>query len=217
MISMIEVPVLSIDPVHPDRGVIRRAAESLADGELVVAPTETRYGLLARADSDQATERVLEAKGRGGLRPVALFVRDEDGIRALGDMTPSAERLMRAYLPGPLTLVLRSRVTWSAPRVVDGFIGLRWSSSPVIAELMSLVSFPVTATSANLSGSEELETIAQIRGALGDAISLYLDAGRLSGPVSTVVKCIGDDASILRAGAISALSIQSVLREGGRP
>jgi L-threonylcarbamoyladenylate synthase len=214
---MTEIPVLSIDPAHPDRGVIRRAEEALANGELVVAPTETRYGLLARADSDKATERVLEAKGRGVLRPVALFVRDEGGINALGDMTPSAERLMRAFLPGPLTLVLRSRVTWGPPRVVDGLIGLRWSSSPVITELMHQVSFPVTATSANLSGSEELETIAQIRDALGDAISLYLDGGRLSGPVSTVVRCVGDDASILREGAISSLSIQSLLREGGRP
>lgn len=215
MISMTEARVLSVNAMRPDPGLIRRAMDALTKGELVVAPTETRYGLLARADSDQAMERVFEAKGRGLLRPTALFVQDENGLRELGDMTPAAELLMREWLPGPLTLVLRSRVTWGPPRVVDGLIGLRWSSSPVIAELMRQVSFPITATSANRSGSGELETITQIRETLGDTVSLYLDGGRLDAPVSTVVRCVDDSAIILREGAVSAESIRSLLGEGG--
>lgn len=215
MISMTEIPVFRIDPVHPEPEVIRRAIEALTAGDLVVAPTETRYGLLARADSDRAIERVYEAKGRGLLRPTALFVQNESGLRELGDMTAQAERLMKAFLPGPLTLVLRSRVDWAPPRVMDGLIGIRWSSSAVIRELVRQIAFPVTATSANLSGSEELEATAQIREALGDAVSVYLDGGRLSGPVSTVVKCVGHDVTILREGAISAELIRSQIRHGG--
>ena len=216
MISMTDVPVLSINARHPDPGLIRRAADALTHGELIVAPTETRYGLLARADSDPALIRVFEAKGRGLLRPTALFVQDENGLREFGEMTSAAELLMQKCLPGPLTLVLRSRVSWSPPRVVDGLIGLRWSSSPVIAELMGQVSFPVTATSANLSGSEELETIAQIREVLGDTVSLYLDSGRLNGPVSTVVRCVGAGTTVLREGAVGSELIRSLLRESGQ-
>lgn len=214
MISMTDAPVFGIDPRHPDQGLIRLAVEALTNGDLIVAPTETRYGLLARADNDRAIERVFEAKGRGLLRPTAMFVQSEDGLRALGEMTPSAERLTRAFLPGPLTLVLRSRVAWGEPRVSAGLIGLRWSSSPVIAEILRHVTFPVTATSANRTGSTELETVTEIRDALGMTVELYLDGGRLNGPVSTVVQCVGEDTAILREGAISAELVESLLREG---
>ena len=215
MISMIDNAVLAIDPVHPDLNAIARAADVLHSGLLVVAPTETRYGLLARADSDTTIQRVFEAKGRKPLQPTALFVRSEIELDEYGEMTPSAKVLAQQFLPGPLTLVLGSRKLWEPPRVVDGLIGLRWSSSPVIAELIRLVEFPVTATSANLSGSPELETIDQIREALGSHVSLYLDTGRLNRPVSTVVKCVGDDVTILRAGAIDSAAIYAHLKRQG--
>lgn len=214
---MTDNAVLAIDPVHPDLTAIARAADVLHSGLLVVAPTETRYGLLARADSDVSIQKVFVAKGRKPLQPTALFVRGESDLDEYGEMTPSATVLAQQFLPGPMTLVLRSRNSWGPPRVVDGLIGLRWSSSPVIAELIRLVEFPVTATSANLSGSPERETIDQIREALGSHASLYLEAGRLNRPVSTVVKCVGDDVTILRAGAIDSAVIYALLvRQGLR-
>lgn len=215
MISMIDNAVLAIDPVHPDLTAIARAADVLRAGLLVVAPTETRYGLLARADSDATIHNVFEAKGRQPLQPTALFVRGESELDEYGEMTPSAKVLSQQFLPGPLTLVLRSRKLWEPPRVVDGLIGLRWSSSPVIAELIRLVDFPVTATSANLSASPELETIDQIREALGSHPSLYLEAGRLNRPVSTVVKCVGDEVTILRERAIDSGAIYTHLKNRG--
>jgi L-threonylcarbamoyladenylate synthase len=94
-------------------------------------------------------------------------------------------------------------------------IGLRWSSSPVIAEVVRQVSFPVTATSANLSGSPELETIGQIQKAFGSQVSLYLDGGRLIRPVSTVVKCVAGEVTILREGAIDSSAVYSLLSQEG--
>ena len=80
---------------------------------------------------------------------------------------------------------------------------------------MRQVSFPVTATSANFSGTPELETIAQIQEALGTHVSMYFDGGRLVRPVSTVVKCLGNDMRILREGAIASDEIYSILSQQG--
>lgn len=215
MIHVIDMSVCSIDLRHPAPEIIQRASDALSKGELIVAPTETRYGLLARGDSDEAIGRVFDAKGRAPLQPTALFVRDENHLRELGEVTKSAEILMRRWLPGPLTLVLRSRVPWGPPRVADGFIGIRWSNSPVISELLRLVAFPITATSANRSGSGDLDTVEQIRAVLGDSVALYLDGGTLNGPASTVVKCDGDRVTVLRIGGISAESIHLELKAKG--
>jgi L-threonylcarbamoyladenylate synthase len=100
--------------------------------------------------------------------------------------------------------VVHARGTWEPQVVVNERIGLRWSTSPVIAKLLETTSFPVTATSANLSGGSDLDSVGQIAAALGESIDLYLDAGELKGLTSTVVDCSGGSINILREGAIPA-------------
>lgn len=192
---------------------VLRAARVIADGGLVVAPTETRYGLLVRGDNDAAVERLFELKGRQIKIPTALFVNSRSEIGRLGLVTPIAQDLSDEFLPGPLTLVLASHVNWPAPRVVDGKIGIRLSSSTLIQHLVDAVEAPLTATSANLSGHPNRETIHDIHSDFGDRVDLYIDGGPLTGPVSTVVECIEDSYRILRAGAIP---IEEIERIAGR-
>jgi len=203
--------VLSTDPIHPDRAVLDKAAESLGRGEVVVAPTETRYGLLVRADDQKYLEILYALKGREGTKATALLVRDLDDAGALGEMTPEALALAEHFLPGPLTLVLRARRSWQPPRVVDGKIGVRWSSSPVIRGLMAKTSAPLTATSANISGRADPESVEEIVSMFGDRISVYIDAGPLTGRTSTVVDCSTRKARILREGAVPRAEIERVL------
>ena len=192
-------------------GAVERAAGVLVSHGLVVAPTETRYGLLVRADDDTAVARLFEVKGRIASNPTAFFVGGLDEMSRYGRLTPAARKLAEHFLPGPLTLVLEAIVPWGPPRVVNGRIGFRWSSSPFIQHLVTQVGAPLTATSANRSGQPDLERIEEIQAILGEAVDLYIDGGRLAGPASTVIECVGDNVRILREGAISAQQIEASL------
>ncbi len=177
----------------------------------MVAPTETRYGLLARADRQAPLERVYRVKKRSLNQATAILVRSREELAILGVLTPAARRLSTAFLPGPLTLVLTARQDWPPPRVVDGKIGLRLSSSPVIEGLLSRLDFPLTATSANISGQADPDGVEEIVSQFGDLVDLYLDAGPLTGLTSTVVDCSVDPAEILREGAVARKDIESLL------
>lgn len=193
-----------------DRSTVLEAARTIADSGVVVAPTETRYGILVRADNDHAVQSLFEIKGRSQSNPTALFVGRVSDIARLGVVTPTAQELADTLLPGPLTLVLMARTNWGAPRVVNGKIGFRVSSSEFVSELIDAIESPITATSANLSGQPEREAISEIMADFGDRIDLYVDGGRLTGPVSTVVECIEEKWKILREGAIPADRIAEI-------
>ncbi|HWR82646.1 MAG TPA: L-threonylcarbamoyladenylate synthase, partial [Candidatus Deferrimicrobium sp.] len=149
---MTEPRVVPLDFLSPDPRTISRAAKLLTDGELVVAPTETRYGLLGRADLPDVLERIYRIKGRAAKQPMAIFVRSVPMILHYASVPSSAERLARRFLPGPLTLVLKRLPGCDCPVVYKGKIGVRVSSAPFIRQLLECVTFPLTATSANLSG-----------------------------------------------------------------
>jgi tRNA threonylcarbamoyl adenosine modification protein (Sua5/YciO/YrdC/YwlC family) len=135
--------------------------------------------------------------------PTSLFVRGREEIERFGEVTLLAARVIDRFLPGPLTLVIRARGTWEPHVVTDERIGLRWSPSEIIRGLLQETIFPLTATSANLSGQPDAETIVELADGLGESVQLYLDAGPLKGITSTVVDCSGERPIVLREGAIS--------------
>jgi L-threonylcarbamoyladenylate synthase len=157
--------------------------------------------------------RLQQVKGRAADQPVSVFLESAAEISRYGKLTEIARRLAQAFLPGPLTLVLEAVVDWHAPLVVNGKIGLRVSPSPVILQLVRLVGAPLTATSANLSGRPGSDTIDAIYEQLGEAVALYLDGGRLTGTVSTVVACDSRGLAVLREGAITTVELQRALNE----
>lgn len=193
--------------------MLNQAVTALKAGLLVVAPTETQYGLLAAATNAAAVARLQQVKGRASTQAVSVFLGAVEEIPRFGKLTSAAERLARTYLPGPLTLVLEALVDWPAPLVVDGKIGLRISPLPLILQLVRLVGSPLTATSANLSGQPGSDIIEAISGQLGDSVAWYLDAGRLTGRVSTVVRCDRQGVEILREAALTAAEVKHVLNE----
>lgn len=202
----------SIEFASPDAATVDSAATILADGGLVVAPTETRYGLLARADKPAVLTRLYAVKGRPAMVPTAVFVRDLKDMAIYGEVNQAARRLAEKFLPGPLTLVVKASIKYSEPLVIDGKIGLRWSSAPFIAQLLEQIDFPITATSANPSGEEEFDTVDEIARVFGGKIDLYVDVGVLDNPVSTVVDVSGDSPVVLRSAAVSDSEIQDVLK-----
>lgn len=209
--------VIACDPIAPDAETIRRAANTLTEGGAVVLPTETQYGLSVRADRPDAPEKIIRIKKRNKARPVALFVKDIGMAELFCEVTDTARKLAARFLPGPLTLIMpvRSGQTAAAAAFAspDGF-GVRISSSPVVKAVMNLVTFPVTATSANLGGNRTPATVAEIKKELGDEVDLYLDGGPCRGLIpSTVVKA-GDRTEIVRHGVIADAEIRSATNEG---
>jgi L-threonylcarbamoyladenylate synthase len=152
-------------------------------------------------------------KDRPVSTPTAIFIGSIEEITRYAEINAVAEQVAAAFLPGPLTLILRARTQGNAPVVVDGKIGLRISSSPVIANLVDACDFPLSATSANRSGAEENATIIDIAATFPEGIDLFLDAGNLELPPSTVVDCSDGGVRVVREGAVSREQIAAVVRK----
>src|SRR5437867_2890447 len=122
-----------------DPQAIARAAQALADGELVAFPTETVYGLGARADDDAAVARIFEAKGRPADHPLIVHVSDAAAAqRFASDIPAVAQRLMQAFWPGPLTVIVpRAAAVGAAAAGGQGTIGLRCPAHPVAHALLA--------------------------------------------------------------------------------
>lgn len=202
--------ILKIDPVTPSADIIAEAVAELKKGGLVVAPTETRYGLLARGDDPEALVRMFTVKRRPDGHPTAVFLPSVHMIPRYAEYTPLVQRLAERFLPGPLTLIVKAKHGTPWPVIYNGTLGIRVSSSPVIAALVERVEFPVTATSANLSGQGEPVTISEIIASFGAQVGIYLDAGAVEFPPSTIVDCSTETAQIVRAGVLASEIIKEI-------
>jgi tRNA threonylcarbamoyl adenosine modification protein (Sua5/YciO/YrdC/YwlC family) len=196
------------------RDVVHRAVQALSEGKLVAFPTETVYGLAARALDDRAVLRLLEVKERRTGRPLTLAIRSADEARDyVPDMSPLAQRLARRCWPGPVTLVVDDAHPESLvrqfPRVVQeavsptGTIGLRVPGHQVILDVLKMVAGPLTLSSANRSGQPDARTAQDVVDALGDDVDLVLDDGPARfGEPSAVVRVEGKQYKVLRAGVV---------------
>jgi L-threonylcarbamoyladenylate synthase len=187
------------------------ALQALKRGAVVVFSTETFYGLGADALNADAVEGVVSLKGRNPDSPIAVIIADEEMLPQIAsEISPVAQKLIRRFWPGPLTLVLPAKPGLPAALLNrDGKIGVRVSSHPLAARLSRELGRPLTATSANPSGKEPARTIEQARAYFGDRIEIFLDAGALAGKSgSTVAEVNGDQIKIIREGEISSKELE---------
>lgn len=190
-----------------DDAGIARAADVLRAGGLVAVPTETVYGLAARADSAEAVAKIYEAKGRPSFNPLIVHVRDEEQAARYADLPGAARSLADAYWPGPLTLVLSLRQdTGLAPAVTAGLdtVALRAPAHPVMRALLEAIDFPLAAPSANRSGYISPTTAGHVLASLDGRIDLVLDGGPCEAGLESTIAAIRADGSVdvLRPGPI---------------
>lgn len=170
-----------------DEEAIERAGEAIRGGGLVVYPTDTVYGLGADALDPDAVERVFELKGRSRDRPLSLGVPDVETALAYAAPTEREERFMRAFLPGPVTVVVERRE--SVPDALTAGrdrVGIRIPDHDVALAFYRAADRPVTATSANLSGAGSARRVAEVDRSVRDS-AVVLDGGETPGTESTVV------------------------------
>ena len=196
---------LIVDARRPDPASLEMAARVLQGGGLVAFPTETFYGLGARALDAAAVARVFQAKGRPADKPLLVLVDSLAMVdRVAGEVPVRARRLMERYWPGALTLVLHAHADLpTALTAGTGTIGVRLSGHPVARALVAAVGEPVTAPSANGHGAPSPRTAEEVVAGLGIRVELVLDGGPTpGGPASTVLDLTRRPAVLLRAGAV---------------
>ena len=163
------------------------AAAAIRDGEVVVYPTETVYGLAADALSPAAVERVFAVKGRDHDKPISLAVPDVEAATEYTSPTAREEEFMRAFLPGPVTVLVEARER--VPDVLtagEDRVGVRVPDHPTALALLREVA-PLTATSANVSGEPSARQASDVDAAVREASATVIDGGELPGTESTVV------------------------------
>jgi L-threonylcarbamoyladenylate synthase len=172
------------------------AVRALSAGKVVVYPTDTLYGLGARAGDPAALARLVAAKGRPAGMPISIAVSSTEEIEALAALSPIGRRFVRTHLPGPYTLLARPsplarRTLASEVAGPHGTIGIRVPDHPLARELARRVG-PLTATSANRHGAPPSRTLAEARATFGRSVAIYLSGGPApSGRPSELVDLTG--------------------------
>lgn len=174
-----------------------RAVRALADGGLVVYPTDTLFGLAASATDAAAVARLIAAKGRAADQPISIAVSSTEEIEPWADLTPARRAALRDGMPGPITALvpasLKARRRLAAGIVApSGSLGVRVPDHPLARELARRAG-PITATSANRHGAPAARRVTEARRALGAAVAVYLDGPPSPrGVPSTLLDLTGD-------------------------
>lgn len=190
--------------------MLQKAISILTNGGVIAYPTETVYGLGVDATNEEALKNLFLVKGRDFKKPVSVLIHAVSVLPQLVEsVSPSAQKLMDAFWPGPLTLIFSARPSVSSLLTAGtGKIGVRISSHPLANSLVSAFGKPITATSANASGMPECMSAGKVLQQLGDCINLVIDGGISSSLLtSTIVDLSSEQPLIVREGIIPTAKV----------
>ncbi len=197
-----------------DAESIRRAGRTIKTGGLVAFPTETVYGLGCDAMNAEAAAKVFEAKQRPQFDPLIVHIADHKQLEmVIGSLPSLGQRLIDAFWPGPLTLVLPKQ-----PAIPDlitaglSTVAVRMPNHPVAQTLIREAGTPIAAPSANLFGYVSPTTAQHVAAGLGNRVDLILDGGPCPvGVESTIVSLAGPQPELLRPGSITIEQLSSII------
>ena len=205
---------LAVDAASPARDAMADAARVLRAGGVVAYPTDTVYGLAVDVQNEAAIARLYAVKQRPIEKALPVII---GALSQLDQVSlpppPSADALMAAFWPGPLTLLLEPRAGLSARlRGQSDRIGVRWPLAPISQQLALALGRAVTATSANLSGAPVALSADEVVVQLGATVDLVLDGGAATDPeVSTILDVTVTPPRLLRPGRVARASVEAVL------
>ena len=190
--------ILKTDVDKLDEKIIDEAIEVLANGGVVLYPTDTVYGLGANIFDTKAVRKVFDIKKRSLLKPLSILVSDVNAIDLVAKVSIEQKEVINNHLPGPYTFILKKRRI--VPRVVtsgSNYVGVRVPDNELACRLASL--FPITTTSANLSDGEVLSCPNEILDQLGCEVDLVIDVDELkSNHASKIVDLSSRNPKIIR-------------------
>ena len=185
--------------------IIDECAELIKKGEIVAFPTETVYGLGGDAFNEEAVKKIYEAKNRPSDNPFIVHVADIEDIEKAAYLTEEAERIFKAFSPGPITIVLKKKkeIPYCVTAGLDT-VGIRIPSHPMAREFLRKCGTPIAAPSANVSKRVSPTSAQYVYEDMNGKIPAIIDGGQCEvGIESTVLSLVGDEPIILRPGAIT--------------
>jgi len=188
---------------------IRKAIRLLKQGELIVYPTDTLYGLGADIFNEEAIKKVYEVKKRPFDLPLSIAIASVDEINEYAYMNEIAYKIAHEFLPGAITIILKKRKV--IPDIIaKEKIGIRIPANEIALKIAK--ELPITATSANIHGKNPPKEIKEAKGQLGNKIALYIDGGKLPGKPSTIVDVSEGKIKVIREGAIRRGEIWKIMK-----
>lgn len=201
--------IIKFDPASPE-AAFSRCREVISSGGVIAYPTDTFYGLGADPKNPAAVKKLFSLKGRRPDRPILVLIPDQAAVKDwAAEITPEAERLMKKFWPGPLTLVFAAK-KGVLPELTagTGAIGLRIPGNLLTRQLLTYLDAALTGTSANVSGGPDPRTAEEVEASFAEKIDFILDSGSTAGgKPSTVVDVRSQRPKVIREGAIPARAL----------
>lgn len=219
--------ILKINSDNPEKEIIDKVVEAIKKGKVIIYPTDTVYGLGVNALDEKAVKKIFQIKGRDFNKPISIIVKDIEMAKKVASFGKDIEKILEKIFPGPVTVILFKKKILS--EILTGGtekIGLRIPDCKFTRILMENLDFPITTTSANISGSPVSTDIQEILNQFENQKikpDLIIDAGILSesqpafakataGKPSTVLDLTGLEPEILRVGPVSKEEFLKVLK-----
>ena len=192
---------------------IDKLADILKNDGVISVPTDTVYGVCTRINSLKAHDKLIAVKNRPTTKSFPIMCADEEQIKSIAIVDAKAEKLIRTFMPGPITIVLKKKS--NVPSYVSNgkdTIAVRMATSKVLEDLIRKVGSPIFMTSANLSGEPTCNSLEEIEKAC-PTLDGMMEGNIHFGEASTIVDCSSGELYILRTGPISEKQIRKVIME----
>lgn len=193
--------IIEIDPQRINPRQIRQIADTLRDGGIVVYPTDTCYGIGADIFNKKAIEKVYLIKGLPKNTPFSFVCPDLSDISRYAHVTDFAYRILKRYLPGPYTFVLRgSREVPKMMLTKRKTVGIRIPDHPVCLSIVKELGNPIISTSVSINGGPILSDPRKMAEVIGNQVDFIVDSGIILPEPSSVISLIDDEPQVLRVG-----------------
>lgn len=208
--------ILRINPLNPEQHLINYAAARIQGGMVVGIPTDTFYGLAADPINLRAVDHVYDIKTRSRHKALSLIIASVEHAEDLALLLPDDfYALAEKFWPGPLTIIVKAGSRLPLKVTANtGNVAIRVPDAAIPLALVRATGFPITATSANLSGESECTSAESVRQQLGDRLPLIVDGGESPRHVASTIVDLSDDRfgyRIIREGAVSQEQITEIL------
>lgn len=195
---------------------INELAEILKKDGVISVPTDTVYGVCARINSSKAYSKLMKFKNRPITKLLPIMCADEEQIKSIAIVNKKAEKLIQAFMPGPITLILIKKA--DIPTYINNggaTLAIRMATSKILEDLIRKTESPIFMSSANRSGETTCKTLDEIEMSFPDLDGM-LEGNVSFNKASTIIDCTSEEIKILRHGPITTEEIIDVLNNNGK-
>ena len=200
--------------LQPTRENIETIIGHLLNGDIVIFPTDTVFGIGCTADNTQAIEKIYELKGREKTKSLLLNVPNITAIKKYATVNKTAHSLIKKFMPGALSLILKVKTPTilSNYTIRDGKIGIRIPNNKTLLYILKKIKLPLISTSCNLSGNPACLTATDAEKIFGKKVIILNTREALSGQSSTIIDPSGKEIKYIREGEIKFEKIKEFLK-----